>query len=258
MQLCAVKSLTLLGGYSSARIAELLLPFMGEVNLGRLQKRIDRLQPQTFNKQRSVTPTAGTYAIHGVKVIVGNKQESTLFIILELHTGWLYVRLLPRIKQESLVAGLHQVFLEMVIDRAKLAKREIVLLNYKVGKTETATVIRKPVETVMNELKAGLNKCFAGVKFSKKQIDRLQDDEPLIIAGRMRRKELNSHIEELLKQYNKQQRQTFPRTKDAVCPKERLYIALETQQKEAHKPLPLTKCVCNTKTANGSCPPHRR
>lgn len=238
-------------GYSDSRISELIHPFVGGVTLDALRNRIWRIRQQlrTVNNY-SVSIVAGTYAVHGTKITYGDGVVDSLVVVVELQTGWVYAKALPRIDLKDVISAIYQIFTETEVDEAKLTKNQIVLLSYRRGKKElavkkgvlrkkVATVIRKPVDLLVSIIRDNLKDWHKNIEFKIAMIDPPQVYEPVHIQGEWRdRKLLNEQIQEVLKIYNCQKRIEFPRTKDPACPSDRLYNELKKKQIKSKKKPP--------------------
>lgn len=252
LQVQAVKLLTGLSGFSNARVAETLLPAMGGIDLATLYMRIRRLQKQEGRRQntpRAPASEPGTFALHGTTIAYAGRPYS-LLIIMELHTGWLWARVLPhtRIDLQKIVEGLYEVLGETAIGDARLSLKEIILLCFetrnrtaikKVVLVEDAleptwfpTIIRKPDEVLAKDLRAGLKPWHKQVSISAALLpEEFRKAEPLELPGEgLSRAKLDRAVKKFVENYNNAERKTFPRTKEPVVPSERLYEALREKQ----------------------------
>ncbi len=253
LQCTVIETLIAISGYKNARIAELLQPFMGAddvtIDLDTLHKRICRIQPDNYLGSKS-TLIPGTYAVHGIRVHYGDKRD-TLLIIVELNTGWIYAKLLPKVKTQDIIISLYDIFDQLKLDSVKMPYHELVLMSYKqeyinrngsAGKSAVAyaTIMKKQPNQLAANIKRSLRSDYHKKIDIRFQI--IEDKtvlQPVQLAENWNDKDkLISKIQELLDDYNYSKRVKFSRTKKIVSPYLNLRKTLTEVAKKSKKKLP--------------------
>jgi len=251
-------------GYDHFRITELLYPLVDkdkDLTLSIFFKRALRILQ---SKPRHVDDNPpGTFLVHAMDINYG-KNEDHLIIIVELHTGWVNAVVTEAMRCKTIVSTLYKMCNEIGMifkvekstsrnpinkslrkesELKKIPLKQIVIPTYirmPVKKKKGASTIEQPTEmsyvTKMPAVKQieALNKTMKPYdrnKIVSKEISGNVKKERLIIEGDYTRTELNKRINEILYEYNRidREKSRFPRTKETVTPKIRLFEALIAQ-----------------------------
>lgn len=265
VQKCAVVLLAAMGGYSKQRVAELLLPFTSYDDINSLRKSVDRIIKRTafLAAQRKSLPL-GTYIVHGVHDINDTspcKTKHSCLVIMEACTGWVHVRILPRIDTVDIINGIDELIAKARIagSKAKLPRASVVLMSYyptrknaskdekrrSAPKAEYATAVRKPCSRLIKEmdeafvnmdLKVGVERVYkTGITpellvFPEGYSDALQIEGPW-----RNRPELNERVDEIVSEYNCKERVELCKRTKEITPYSLLRTALRDKQKKNKK-----------------------
>jgi len=261
-----VRFLSRLCEYDHFRISELLHPFVNKderLSLSVLFKRMTRILESKVRNGANDVP--GSFLIHSVDINY-SKNEENLIVIVELYTGWASAVVTEKLRRETIVSTLYKTCDEIGMvfkekkpksynpnnrslrneyELKKLPIRQIVIPTYlqkPANKKKGAKTTPQPKEMshatnssavkLIEKLNKHL-KLYDRKKITLKRISGGTQSEKLIIEGDYTRKELNERISEILHEYNSIDREQnkFPRTKEAVTPKNRLYEALKSRKK---------------------------
>jgi hypothetical protein len=203
----------------------------GNITLDTLHKRIERIQTESGRHFKSSNVKPGTYLLHKINIKYGHKTEP-LLLIMELHTGWLYAKLLPKIATRDIKTALYLMFEEMeAAYKIPLLLKEIIFLTHKHQSKamlkkgeppiEKATVIWRPVEKLIPELRNKLED-YHQARSIKTQCLPARPKDKIVLETGWKGRLLKKKIQEILEKYNHTKRTIFPRTKEKVAPRLRL------------------------------------
>ena len=259
LQKTALITLAGISGYSLPRIERLLIPFVDDVTIKVLHKRVVRLGLRGGDVVPSKVE-AGTFVVHGIRARYGQKC-GTLLLVMELRTGWLHGVLLPTVTAKDIVENICRMADKLMkVDKTQLPVLKILLATAvetnrarelrNEPPVTAATVNRKPLAALITDIKKELGKTkHDKADVAPQLIHTGHSQLPEVLKSPLQpsekqpakknsyeKKQLNNAIEEFLTRYNQAARTPFRRAEESVnredftiTPADRLVTALQKE-----------------------------